>query len=127
MPAETMMHPPLDRRRFLAYFSSLGLAGTLLPGILWSNAAGAATETVEELFVRAHRERGGFFVVEWAARRIIFAGFAQIQPRADDIDDIHSVQQVVDKGLRDAFSHAGLAVQTYGKIRSIEARRGCNV
>ncbi|HUE96927.1 MAG TPA: amidase [Longimicrobiaceae bacterium] len=39
-----------DRRRFLGYFSSLGLGGTLLPGVLWAQLrAGAeiSTETIE--------------------------------------------------------------------------------
>src|SRR5215472_8395734 len=29
---------PEGRRRFLAYFSSIGLGGTLLPGVLWAQA-----------------------------------------------------------------------------------------
>ena len=32
---------PLDRRRFMAYFSGIGLGGTLLPGVLWSQLASA--------------------------------------------------------------------------------------
>ena len=34
-------HPSLDRRAFMAYFSQLGLASTLLPGVLWSQANAA--------------------------------------------------------------------------------------
>ena len=30
------MSPELSRRRFLAYFSSIGLSSTLLPGVLWA-------------------------------------------------------------------------------------------
>jgi len=29
-------HTPLDRRAFMAYFSGLGLSGTLFPGVLWA-------------------------------------------------------------------------------------------
>src|SRR5690606_10229087 len=39
--AKTMSSPTpstLDRRAFLAYFSSVGLGGTLLPGVLWAQA-----------------------------------------------------------------------------------------
>src|SRR4051812_16510710 len=40
-----------QRRRFMAYFSSVGLAGTLAPGILWGKMqdAGAQTITLEML------------------------------------------------------------------------------
>src|SRR5690606_27110360 len=34
MPAPAA--PTLDRRAFMAYFSSIGLGGTLLPGVLWA-------------------------------------------------------------------------------------------
>jgi Asp-tRNA(Asn)/Glu-tRNA(Gln) amidotransferase A subunit family amidase len=35
-----------DRRHFLGYFSALGLAGTLLPGVLWARMAGGEEITV---------------------------------------------------------------------------------
>jgi Asp-tRNA(Asn)/Glu-tRNA(Gln) amidotransferase A subunit family amidase len=35
----------LDRRKFLAYFSSIGLGGTLLPGVLWAQAQQQAQAT----------------------------------------------------------------------------------
>lgn len=35
-----------DRRRFLAYFSAIGLGGTLLPGVLWARAVGGEEITV---------------------------------------------------------------------------------
>lgn len=35
-----------DRRRFLGYFSAIGLGGTLLPGVLWARVAGGAEITV---------------------------------------------------------------------------------
>src|SRR6185295_12781696 len=45
--------PSVDvrRRRFMAYFSSIGLASTLAPGILWGKMqdAGAQTITLEML------------------------------------------------------------------------------
>src|SRR3954469_17920262 len=35
-----------DRRRFLAYFSAIGLGGTLLPGVLWARATTGEEITV---------------------------------------------------------------------------------
>jgi Asp-tRNA(Asn)/Glu-tRNA(Gln) amidotransferase A subunit family amidase len=35
-----------DRRKFLAYFSTIGLGTTLLPGVLWAKVAGGAEITV---------------------------------------------------------------------------------
>lgn len=41
--------PGYDRRTFMAYFSSLGLGATLLPGVLWAQAAQSAEITVETI------------------------------------------------------------------------------
>ena len=38
-----------DRRTFMAYFSSIGLGATLLPGVLWGQAAQAAQITVDTI------------------------------------------------------------------------------
>jgi Asp-tRNA(Asn)/Glu-tRNA(Gln) amidotransferase A subunit family amidase len=38
-----------DRREFLAYFSSLGLGGTLLPGVLWAKVAAGAEITKDTI------------------------------------------------------------------------------
>src|SRR4051812_17272206 len=38
-----------DRRRFLAYFSAIGLGGTLLPGVLWARAADGEEITVASI------------------------------------------------------------------------------
>src|SRR5215468_10728697 len=51
------LHPPLmssttyDRRAFMAYFGSIGLGTTLLPGVLWAQAAQqqGATITTEQI------------------------------------------------------------------------------
>ncbi|MGH7632701.1 MAG: amidase, partial [Gemmatimonadaceae bacterium] len=37
---DTIERPRYDRRAFVGYFASIGLGGTLLPGILWARAAG---------------------------------------------------------------------------------------
>ena len=41
--------PVPDRREFLAYFSTIGLASTLLPGVLWSKVAAGADITKETI------------------------------------------------------------------------------
>jgi len=41
-PSPNSPQPTLDRRRFLAYFSAMGLSTTLLPGVLWTQLASAA-------------------------------------------------------------------------------------
>ena len=39
----------IDRRRFMAYFTSAGLGGTLFPGVLWALGQGEVTkETIEQ-------------------------------------------------------------------------------
>jgi hypothetical protein len=39
----------VDRRSFMAYFSAVGLAGTLLPGVLWAKVQEASTLSKEVL------------------------------------------------------------------------------
>jgi Asp-tRNA(Asn)/Glu-tRNA(Gln) amidotransferase A subunit family amidase len=46
---EHALAAPLDRRRFVAYFSALGLGGTLLPGVLWARLQGQDPLTKEVL------------------------------------------------------------------------------
>ena len=40
MSDDTLLSAGFDRRRFLGYFSAVGLGGTLLPGVLWARVAG---------------------------------------------------------------------------------------
>ena len=49
--------PALDRRAFLAYFSSIGLGGTLLPGVLWAQAQEGQRVT-KEMIAQAERIAG---------------------------------------------------------------------
>jgi Asp-tRNA(Asn)/Glu-tRNA(Gln) amidotransferase A subunit family amidase len=41
-----------DRRRFLAYFSSLGLTSTLFPGVLWARVQNAGTPQITKEMLR---------------------------------------------------------------------------
>lgn len=63
--------------------------------------ASAAAKAVIELLVRADAERRGFFFVEGAAGGVVLASFLHLHARADDIDDIGTVQKVVNKALGD--------------------------
>ena len=40
MSDDSLLTSGFDRRRFLGYFSAVGLGGTLLPGVLWARVAG---------------------------------------------------------------------------------------
>jgi hypothetical protein len=44
--------------------------------------------------------------VEGASGRVIFARLSQINAAADNIDDIHPVQQVIDKTLWNFAGHS---------------------
>jgi Asp-tRNA(Asn)/Glu-tRNA(Gln) amidotransferase A subunit family amidase len=45
MTTEPTVHTGYDRRRFLGYFSAMGLGATLLPGVLWAKVAEGAEIT----------------------------------------------------------------------------------
>jgi Asp-tRNA(Asn)/Glu-tRNA(Gln) amidotransferase A subunit family amidase len=48
-----------DRREFLAYFSSLGLTSTLLPGFLWAKAEGKKSAVITKEMLREAAEVAG--------------------------------------------------------------------
>lgn len=53
----------LDRRGFMAYFSALGLGGTLFPGVLWARLNGASDVT-KEIIAQAEKVAGVEFTDE---------------------------------------------------------------
>ncbi len=53
----------LDRRTFMAFFSSLGLGGSLFPGVLWARAQGVA-EITTEIVAEAEKVAGLDFTAE---------------------------------------------------------------
>lgn len=60
-----------DRRAFLAYFSSIGLGSTLLPGVLWAAAADAGTaEITKETIACAEEIAGVHFTDEERAMMV---------------------------------------------------------
>src|SRR5215203_2330195 len=52
--------PPLDRRSFIAFFSSLGLSTTLFPGALWAQKSGAPAgqKITKEMLLAAEKIAG---------------------------------------------------------------------
>src|SRR5580765_2720178 len=42
-----MSQTTYDRRAFMAYFSSIGLGSTLMPGVLWAQVQGQQTQAPE--------------------------------------------------------------------------------
>lgn len=67
---------PIDRRRFMAYFSSIGLGETLLPGVLWAQIQGAQ-EVTKEMIAQAAAVAGLEFTEE--QREQMVRGLTQYQ------------------------------------------------
>ena len=63
MSSPTLTPSTLDRRAFLAYFSSVGLGGTLLPGVLWAQAQQEQRVT-KEMIAQAEQIAGLTFTDE---------------------------------------------------------------
>lgn len=74
-----------DRRKFLAYFSSIGLGTTLLPGVLWAKVAEGADITVAT--IAAAEEMAGLRFDD-AERAMMVDGLKQQQSR---IEALHRV------------------------------------
>lgn len=62
-PTTSPASSSLDRRAFLAYFSSVGLGGTLLPGVLWAQAQQEQRVT-KEMIAQAEQIAGLTFTDE---------------------------------------------------------------
>jgi len=59
-----------------------------------------ATETVVETLSGAHREGGCFFVMKWAAGLELAARFLELDALADDLHNVCTSDQIVNKILR---------------------------
>ena len=108
---------------FLAGHFHAGALGQILDGlgkvqavVVHDEAKGIATcaaaEAVIELLVGADAERGGFFLVEWAAGGVVLSGFFQLNTRTHHFDDIGAVEQVINEGLWDQAGHKGFRVRS---------------
>ncbi|MNP09559.1 hypothetical protein D3C76_1016710 [compost metagenome] len=73
-------------------------------------AASAAAEAVVELLVGADAERRRFLFMERAAGRVVLARFLHLQARADHVDDVGAVQEVVNKALGNQPGHGVLII-----------------
>jgi ArsR family metal-binding transcriptional regulator len=65
-----------------------------------------ATKAMIKLLGLANRKRRGFFVVKGTAGRIICTGFFERHISLDDIHDVETIKQILNKALRD---HANTA------------------
>ena len=77
-----------DRRAFMAYFSSIGLGSTLLPGVLWAkvSSGGAALEITKETIAAAEEIAGVSFTDE--QRQMMVRSLQQLR---SGIDALHKV------------------------------------
>jgi len=69
---------------------------------------GTTAETVIKLLIAIYGKSGCFLMVERAARVIIFTLFLELYSGVDQIDDIDTSQQVIDKYARNSPSHKPL-------------------
>src|SRR5258707_9545496 len=60
-----------DRRLFLAYFSSLGLTSTLLPGVLWAKVEEQQPERISKEMLRAAASVAGVQFTEQQFERML--------------------------------------------------------
>jgi len=74
-----------DRRKFMAYFSSIGLGSTLMPGVLWAKVASGADITVSTI---ASAEEIAGLKFDEAERTMMVDGLKQMQTR---IEALHKV------------------------------------
>ncbi|MNJ50172.1 hypothetical protein D3C77_454350 [compost metagenome] len=74
-------------------------------------AARAAAKAVIELLVGADAEGRGFFFVERAAGSEVLAGLFQLHARTHHIDDVGTVEEVVDETLGNQPGHGTLIIR----------------
>src|SRR3954471_10614993 len=75
-----------DRRAFMAYFSSIGLGSTLLPGVLWARVSGSAMEITKETIAAAEEIAGVSFTDEQRQAMV-----RTLQQLRQNIDALHKV------------------------------------
>ena len=80
------MAPQIDRRAFTAYFASIGLGSTLLPGILWAKATNG--EEITAATIAAAEELAGIKLDD-AERAMMVDGLKQQEAR---IEALHKVE-----------------------------------
>jgi len=76
------------RRRFVAYFSSIGLGGTLLPGVLWAQMQQAGSERVTLEMIQAAFRLSGMSASDEEAKTMV-QGVNQNLTRYREIRSLH--------------------------------------
>ncbi len=76
----------LDRRSFVAYFSSIGLGSTLLPGVLWGQAGQDPTRVTKEMIADAEKVAGLTFTEEQREKMV-----RGVNSMSRSLDQIHAV------------------------------------
>src|SRR5690606_32297535 len=75
---EEKLVPKVSRRRFLNYFSGLGLGSTLLPGVLWAQMASAQAEEITTADIAAAEKLAGLTFTD-AEREMMARGMKRLQ------------------------------------------------
>src|SRR5688572_25508513 len=73
-----------DRRRFLAYFSGVGLTSTLLPGVLWAQLEQSRTSRVSKEMLAAAETIAGMEFTD-AERESMVQGLNENLERYDEV------------------------------------------
>src|SRR5689334_17629306 len=76
-----------DRRAFMAYFSSIGLGSTLLPGVLWAKVHEAAGAEITKESIAAAEEIAGVSFTEEQRQMML----RSLQQMRTSIDALHKV------------------------------------
>ncbi|MEO5511757.1 MAG: amidase, partial [Longimicrobiales bacterium] len=82
-----MTEQAVDRRAFVAYFSSIGLGSTLLPGVLWGQAQQDPARVTKEMIADAEKIAGLTFTD--AQREKMVRG---VNSMSRSLDQIHAVK-----------------------------------
>ncbi len=77
-----------DRRSFLAYFSSLGLSSTLLPGVLWAKVEEQKPERISKEMLRAAASVAGVQFTEQQFDRML----KEVNENLSKYDEIRKVE-----------------------------------
>ncbi|MEP6692162.1 MAG: amidase [Gemmatimonadaceae bacterium] len=88
------MSTTYDRRAFMAYFSSVGLGSTLLPGVLWAKAGG---EEITEATIACAEEMAGLKFDE-AQRKMMVEG---LKTQEKSLEALHAI--AIDNGVAPAL------------------------
>jgi Asp-tRNA(Asn)/Glu-tRNA(Gln) amidotransferase A subunit family amidase len=73
-----------SRRRFLAYFSGIGLGGTLLPGVLWAQAQQAGAQQITAEMLKGSLAMAGLWFTE-EDQRAMLQGVNQNLTRYEEV------------------------------------------